>query len=162
MTKRITKRNLGGVSLTKKWKNASKQEVLDYFLQNSDFKILTDSSVSCITYVATLRPDKESPFFSVRSHLFQQPVRNLLMKVCIHNTENDPMPDFRNKNSNKNIESMSVENIKREVKIQEALFRKSYIENVSEPICHAILYVQTDIVREDLQEKYHKMIFQET
>lgn len=154
----MSKKNIGGVSLTKKWKDVPKQEVLDYFLQNSDFKILTDSSVSCITYVVTLDEDKESPFFFVRSQLFQQPVRNMLMKVCIYNTENDPMPDFRNNNSNKNIETMSAENIKKEVIIQDELFRKSYIENVAEPICPAILYVQTDIVRENLQEKYHKWI----
>jgi tRNA A-37 threonylcarbamoyl transferase component Bud32 len=155
----MTKRIIGGVSLTKTWKNAQKQDVLDYFLQNSDFKILTDTSVSCITYVATLREGMESPFFSIRSAFFQQPIRNLLLKVCIHNTNNDPVYDFRNENSNKDIERVSPENIIKEVEIQEALFRKSYIENVAEPICPAILYVQTDILTvENLQKKYQNWI----
>ena len=54
MSKRITKRNLGGVSLTSQKKDVPKQEIIDYFLQNSDFRILTDTSVSCVNYVATL------------------------------------------------------------------------------------------------------------
>ena len=149
----MTKRIAGGVSLTKKWKDTTKQEVLDYFLQNSDFKILTDNSVSCITYVATLRADTESPFFSIRSNLFQQPVRSLLMKVCIHNAVKQLIPDFKN-NGITNIETMSPEDIRREAKIQDDIFRKSYIENIAEPICPSILYVQTNIP-EDTQRKYY-------
>jgi hypothetical protein len=149
----MTKKNVGGVSFTKKWKDVPKEDILDYFLQNSDFKILTDTSVSCITYVATLREDKESPFFSVRSNLFHQPVRNLLMKVCIHNVEKQFIPDFKN-NGLTNIETMSPEDINREVKIQDDIFRKSYIENIAEPICPSILYVKPDIP-EDTQRKYY-------
>jgi hypothetical protein len=152
------KRNVGGISLTAKWKDATKQEVLDYFLENSDFKILTDTSVSCITYVATLHPDKESPFFSIRSELFQQHVRSMLMKVCIHTTHPEFVKDFRNPN-NKAMETMPPEDIIKEVKIQDELFRKSYIENVAEPICPSILYVQTDISKYgNLQEKYYKLL----
>ena len=146
-------KQIGGISLTKKWKNATKQEVLDHFLQNSDFKILTDNSVSCITYVATLRADTESPFFSIRSNLFQQPVCSLLMKVCIHNAEKQLIPDFKN-NGITNIETMSPEDIRREAKIQNDIFRKSYIENIAEPICPSILYVQTNMP-EDTQRKYY-------
>jgi len=149
----MTKKNIGGVSLTKTWKDATKQEVLDHFLQNSDFKILTDNSVSCITYVATLREGIESPFFSIRSNLFQQSVRSLLMKVCIHNAVKQLIPDFKNNGITK-IETMSPEDIRREAKIQDDIFRKSYIENIAEPICPSILYVQTDMP-EDTQRKYY-------
>ena len=158
-TKRTTKKNIGGISLATKWKSATKQEVLDYFLQNSDFKILTDTSVSCVNYVATLRADKDSPFFSVRSGIFREPVRCVLMKVCIHNTEKQFLPDFRNPNNTKQIESMTPEDIHTEAKIQDDIFRKSYIENISEPICPAILYTQIDITNdanENLQKKYQK------
>ena len=158
MSKRITKRNLGGVSLTSQKKDVPKQEIIDYFLQNSDFRILTDTSVSCVNYVATLHADKESPFFSVRSGHFREPVRSLLMKVCIHNTEKQYLPDFRNPNNTKKIESMTPEDINTEAKIQDDIFRKSYIENIAEPICPAILYTQTDIMTDDLQKKYKKWI----
>jgi len=157
----MTKRIEGGVSLTKKWKDAPKQDVLDYFLQNSDFKILTDTSVSCVTYVATLHTDKESPFFSIRSDYFQKPVRNMLIKVCIHSSKPDFIKDFRNENSNKEIETMTSEIIQKEVKIQDALFRKSYIENVAEPICPSILFVQDDIFHgENLQDRYYNWIIE--
>jgi len=153
MSKRTTKRNIGGVSLTSQKKDVPKQEIIDYFLQNSDFRILTDTSVSCVNYVATLRADKESPFFSVRSGHFQEPVRSLLMKVCIHSVEKQFVTDFRNNNP-KPIETMSPEDIKTEAKIQDNIFRKSYIDNIAEPICPAILYVQTDMEKE-LQRKYY-------
>ena len=154
------KKIIGGVSLHKKWKNVNKQEILDYFLQNSDYKILTDTSVSCITYIATLRPNFESPFFFIRTAIFQQPVRCLLLKICIHNTEGHFVADFRNKNSNKDMETMSPEDIMREVKIQDDIFRKSYITNVAEPICPSIIYVQTDIIQhENLQQKYYFWIY---
>jgi hypothetical protein len=157
MSKKITKRNIGGISLTTKWKDIPKQDVLDYFLQNSDFKILTDTSVSCVNYVATLRQDKESPFYSVRSGIFREPVRSMLMKVCIHSVEKRFIPDFRDNGGIKPIETMSPEDIIREAKIQDDLFRKSYIENVAEPICPSIIYVQTDISKDEhLQEKYYK------
>ena len=152
-----TKRTIGGISLATKWKAATKQEVLDYFLQNSDFKILTDTSVSCITYVATLRADKESPFFSIRSQTFQQPVRSMLMKVCIHTLEKQFIQDFRNLNNNKAMETMSKEDITKEVKIQDDLFRKSYVENVAEPVCPSILYVQENLPKQ-LQEMYYRWI----
>jgi hypothetical protein len=154
------KKTIGGVSLHKKWKNVNKQEVLDYFLQNSDYKILTDTSVSCITYIATLRPNVESPFFFIRTANFQQPVRCLLLKICIHNTEGNFVADFRNKDSNKDMETMSPEDIIREAKIQDDIFRKSYITNIAEPICPSIIYVQTDITQyENLQQKYYYWIY---
>jgi hypothetical protein len=153
------KRKIGGVSLHKIWKNINKQEILDYFLQNSDFKVLTDTSVSCITYIATLRPNIESPFFFIRTSIFQQPVRSILLKICIHNTEGHFVADFRNKD-NKPIETMSPEDIMREAKIQDDIFRKSYIENIAEPICPSVLYVQTDINQyENLQQKYFYWIY---
>jgi hypothetical protein len=156
MSKRITKRNLGGVSLTSTKKDLPKQEIIDDFLQNSDFRILTDTSVSCVNYVATLRPDKESPFFSVRSGHFREPVRSLLMKVCIHSVEKQFVTDFRNNNP-KPIETMTPENINSEAKIQDDIFRKSYIENIAEPICPAILYVQNDI-ETDIRKNYYDWI----
>jgi len=146
----------GGISLHKKWKNIEKQEILDYFLQNSDFKILTDSSVSCITYVATLRNNIESPFFLIRTATFQQPVRSILLKICIHNTEGHFVSNFLNKP----METMTPEDIMREAKIQDDIFRKSYVENVAEPICPSIIYVQTDITQcENLQQKYFYWIY---
>ena len=156
MSKRTTKRNLGGVSLTSAKKDVPKQEIIDYFLQNSDFRILTDTSVSCVNYVATLRPDKESPFFSVRSGHFREPVRSLLMKVCIHSVEKQFVTDFRNNNP-KPMETMSPENINSEAKIQDDIFRKSYTNNIAEPICPAILYVQNDI-EQDLRKTYYDWI----
>ena len=159
MSKRITKKKIGGVSLTKTWKDVPKQEVLDYFLQNSDFKILTDTSVSCVNYVATLRPDKESPFFSIRSGSFREPVRRILLKVCIHSSKPEFIRDFRENGGHKAIETMTTENIMKEAKIQHDIFKKSYTENVAEPICPSILYVQHDTYSdENVQAKYYDWI----
>ena len=161
MSKRITKKKIGGISLTKTWKDVPKQEIIDYFLQNSDFKILTDTSVSCVNYVATLRPNKESPFFSVRSGSFREPVRRILLKVCIHSNKPEFIRDFRENGGHKAIETMTTENIMKEAKIQHDIFKKSYNENVAEPICPAILYVQHDLYHDNnLQDKYYNYVIE--
>jgi len=161
MSNRITKRNLGGVSLTSQKKDIPKQEIIDYFLQNSDFRILTDTSVSCVNYVATLRPDKESPFFSVRSGSFREPVRRILLKVCIHSSKPEFIRDFRENGGIKAMETMTVENIMKEAKIQYDIFKKSYNENVAEPICPAVLYVQHDLYHDNnLQDKYYNYVIE--
>ena len=138
------------------WKNVSRQQKIDYFMQNSEFKILSDTSVSGVNYVAALRPGKESPFFSVQSGLFQKPVRNILIKICIHMSGKQFLHDFRDEDCIHPFETMSREDITQEVKIQDDIFRKSYIENIMDPICPAILYTQTDIHNDNLQQKYHK------
>ena len=78
------------------------------------------------------------------------------MKICIHSVEKQFVTDFRNNNP-KPIETMTPEDINSEAKIQDDIFRKSYTNNIAEPICPAILYVQNDI-ETDIRKNYYDWI----
>ena len=73
----------GGVSLNRELFN-ERSEAIHYFIQNSTFSILTNSSISCITLIATLNRDIiQSPFISMRSNNFDVDVRQILLKIFI-------------------------------------------------------------------------------
>lgn len=61
-------------------------DAITYFLENSTLEILTNSSISCVTFVATLNPDAPSSLISSRDNTFGdntygKPVTKLLIKL---------------------------------------------------------------------------------
>lgn len=56
-------------------------EAIHFFTQNCTYKILTNSSISCITFICTLNPGILSPFISCRSMEFANPVNKILLKI---------------------------------------------------------------------------------
>ena len=73
---------LGGVGLAKQFKGTHESAFYE-FITNSTFKILTDSSISGITLVATLNDEAESPYVSldVDESSFMTSVKKLLIKI---------------------------------------------------------------------------------
>jgi hypothetical protein len=51
-----------------------------YFLNNCTMQILSNSTISAITFRCSLKPEFESPFIHVRSGIFNRPVRQLFIK----------------------------------------------------------------------------------
>lgn len=61
-------------------------DAITYFLENSTLEILTNSSISCVTFVATLNPSAPSSLISSRDNTFGDntygnPVTKLLIKL---------------------------------------------------------------------------------
>ena len=83
----------GGVRLKSRWiesQNADGTITYDYngafiyYIQNCDkVKILTDDSISCVTYMFYLKDGVESPYVSVRSNNVDEPVKILLIKIGV-------------------------------------------------------------------------------
>jgi len=72
----------GGVVHTKSYNSI--ENAIDFFLKHSTLKLLTNTSISCVTFVATLDPDIESsliPLISSRDNTYACPVNTLLIKV---------------------------------------------------------------------------------
>lgn len=69
----------GGVVLADSWKSRP-TEALKEFIQNcKKVKILTDNSISCVTYVFSDLPSTfKSPYITTRSNNFEQPVNQIL------------------------------------------------------------------------------------
>ena len=115
MAPKPQKNNQGGVSLAGEWKTKKTQFAFDYFMQNATFKIVTDTSISCITYRADLKPDIQSPFMCIRANNFRQPIRSILIKVMLHGTYSIRIPD---KNLRTNGFEMTDKAIELEIKNQ--------------------------------------------
>ena len=81
----------GGLLLNNKLKTITTiPEAVSMFqnIEYSTFKLLTNSSVSCITFKSTLKPHIISPFIEIRSDIYGKPVRSLLFKFFpIKNSE---------------------------------------------------------------------------
>jgi hypothetical protein len=81
----------GGLLLNNKLKTITTiPEAVSMFqnIEYSTFKLLTNSSVSCITFKSTLKPHIISPFIEIRSDIYGKHVRSLLFKFFpIKNSE---------------------------------------------------------------------------
>lgn len=154
----------GGIQLADDYVDANGTDPLiaiDYFMENSTFKILTNDSISCITLVATLNEGNATPFLSVRSNSLSADVRQLLLKVFItfpgiDRSSEPPITGNKDpriwkkiagRSSYNGIEITSFENFDEEVEIQQEIYRKSLIaiDSPLDAICPAIVYVEKDI-----------------
>ena len=139
--------NTGGVRI-KSEANFNVDNALSYFIENSDFKILTDESISCITILATLHTTHvaNSPYRSMYSQKIDDPVSQILLKFYVWNNTQSYLndPDMRD-GPNNMMEMTTTDTIINESTIQYELFYNSIIENYAcEPICPAILAVHAN------------------
>ncbi len=149
---------LGGVGLVKDYEGTHK-DAFYQFISNSTFKILTDTSISGITLVATLNDGLVSPYVSldVDEISFMTPVKKLLLKI---------MPSYSSPGNDKvtskfgavsrnvvndtyigMVEINSYSNILRECEIQKDIYRKSIL-NKNLPlvsVCPAVLYLENPV-----------------
>jgi len=126
--------------------NLMKEILYDYFFPNSTFKMFTNDSISCITYLVTLNYGKKSPFESMRSTQFNIEIRTLLLKFFVTTNNNVTYPDdFLNlpdRPVHKGIEITSRSSFNNEINIQKDVYQASLRNESSylEPMCPAILY----------------------
>lgn len=136
--------------------------LLNYFVRNSTFRVLTYSSISCITFVAQLAPGVQSPFTNTRQDSFNVAVRQLLFKFFITNEDTVRLESGIDVSMNRvyrpdhdgNVEVATRLGFREEIRKQIDIYDKSYrdINNQMSPICPSILMAQRNIPVEGINE----------
>jgi hypothetical protein len=130
-------------------------EAITFFLNNlKESKILTDSSISCITLLLTINDginDKHHPYLINRRTEFNKPIKKILLKLFI-SSDTDGNTVF----NDRFMETTSNAKLVNEANTQLDIYRKSFIsnENVFDPICPAILNCKTKLT--DVEKAYLK------
>ena len=142
----------GGLLLNDTYESKSIEDAIDFFKSNSTFSILTNSSLSCITFKAVLKPPVESPFIHIRSGIIEQPVTTLLFKYFPINTLNakNKYTNFYTHQSRgtwKYIELANISDIENEYNIQLKIYQTTYntISSAYEPVCPYPIHYFTDL-----------------
>lgn len=145
--------NRGGVMLADGVQD--RRTALLYFINNSKFKILTNSSLTCITLLARLNPGINTPFITARSNNFIAPVNQILLKISITNNAAPqggvllPIPG----RAYDGIQLMTEAEMVQEVNIQKRIYRKTFLERVYnspfDGICPAIIETAMHIPKDD-------------
>ena len=136
-----TRKNRGGVRIINDY---NEERAISYFLKNSYFTILGDDSISCIPILATLKNDeniiKNSPYKNIRTNNLNTEVRQILLKIFICGTKEGIVDDENLGRGYINV--TPTEAIKREIKIQQDVYNKSFYNNttIMEPICPCIVF----------------------
>lgn len=124
----------GGVRLTTQYltdnPNGDRNTACNYFLSNSTFSVLTNSSISCITIVATLNNDIVSPFKSLRSNDIEGLVNRLLLKIFITNTQSG-WYNIVGRGSYNGIEITNYASFRDEIQKQIDIYKKSILSDDS-------------------------------
>jgi hypothetical protein len=142
----------GGIILTREWQNRD-EEALLYFMENCGrARILTDYSLSCVTYVLTFNPANPalSPYRRMRSSNLAENVTCILLKIGLRSRNrvasyanlsrwdpaNPQMDPYNNE-----IQQVPEEDFRREVETQHRVFTDSFLHHTSpcEPICPGII-----------------------
>ena len=142
----------GGIILTREWQNRD-EEALLYFISNcSNCRILTDYSLSCVTYVLTFNPANPAltPYRRMRSSNLAENVTCILLKIGLRSRNRvasyvnlsrwDPANPQRDPYNNE-IQQVPEEDFRREVETQHRVFTDSFLHHTSpcEPICPGII-----------------------
>jgi hypothetical protein len=143
----------GGVTLEYGYTNNT---AFEYFMEHAECKILSDTSISCITYICEFKPDDKNlktPYKSMRINNLRTPINKILLKIML-NTETisglygmehdyiDFVRSFVYVNPDRHkIELNTIASIDSEIKIQQDLYKKSFLDPQSyfEPICPCII-----------------------
>jgi hypothetical protein len=134
----------GGVRITTQYltenPNGDRNTACNYFLSNSTFSVLTNSSISCITLVATLNNGIISPFKSMRSNDIECIVNRLLLKIFITNTQSG-WYTIDGRGSYNGIEITDYALFIDEIKKQIDIYKRSFMSDDSllDAICPAIV-----------------------
>ena len=139
----------GGV--IKRDSRADDFETLFNFISTCYCEILTDSSLTCITYKFTRHDTStESPYISCRSTNLNQNVNSILLKIFLSGkdyvTHIHKLRSKKNKDGIREPTMVSIPvthyiDLLKEVNIQEFVYKQSYISQIStcEPICPSII-----------------------
>ena len=143
----------GGVILTETWKTRPSEALMEFIQKCRKVKILTDNSISCVTYVfSDLPSDFVSPYIAVRSNNLQQPVNKILFKIgFISNRYTSQYLTCRRSSYSiyqGQIEAVTKDSLIQEVETQDYLFKESIRNTVTpfEPICPSIICYTDNIL----------------
>jgi len=150
---------IGGVGLNKVFEGTHQDAYLN-FLTNSTFQILTDSSISGITLIATLNDGVESPYVSldVDEATFMTSIRRLLLKIMpshandkISSGEGAVLRNMANDAYKGKVEINSYSNIETECNIQKDIYRKTILSEKLPlvPVCPAVVYLENPVSNSD-------------
>ena len=128
----------GGVRIASE--DMNRNQALSFFLNNSSFSVLTNSSISCITLLVTLNDGVNSPYRILRPVGFDQQVKKILLKVFITADISD-WYTIEGRGNFSGIEVTSKEDFQKEIDIQREIYRKSFFSDVSllEGMCPHII-----------------------
>lgn len=148
----------GGVFISNDWQLGNPgSNPLEYFLSHCTIKILTDTSISCITLKCDLNDGILSPWKKFTSYAPFNDIRSILLKIFPHQGHgmgnwvggNAPHPDppylrasRQGFNGYGGMERTNNATFNREVNIQTWLYAKSFktTGHYAESICPSILY----------------------
>jgi hypothetical protein len=127
-----------------------------YFLNNCTMQILSNSTISAITFRCTLKPDFESPFIHVRYGIFNKPVRQLFIK-CLPTWDPTEASNregiMRRVNNGRSggppggwgqigqIEINTIATVQREAQMQHDIYRSTFYtaNHYFDPVCPSII-----------------------
>ena len=127
-----------------------------YFLENSRMQILSNSTISAITFRCTLNDNIVSPFVHVRSGIFNTPVRQLFIKCLptwdpiLAATNETVMRRVDNGRSGDGwgqdgrIEINTIATVQREASMQHQIYCGSFYtqSHICDPVCPSILSIK--------------------
>ena len=124
----------------------------------STFTLLTNSSIACITFKATLKPGVISPFIEIRSNIFGKSVNSLLFKYFPINNSSGLSDVFDTpfyRGSRKYIELTTESQIINEYLLQLKIYQKTYntISSAYEPVCPYPIHYETKLSKNDTIDK---------
>lgn len=120
-----------------------------YFMNNlRSAKILTNSSISCITLLLELNTDtaRHPPYFHTRRTLFNQPMTHILLKIFLRSNDRNQysqlIPDARNPaDAGYAFEINPGHMIREEAELQNTIYKETFLtdDNYLDPFVPAIL-----------------------
>ena len=174
----------GGIRIASDFPDKTPDAAFNFFMENlAECYILTDYSVSCVTFICTLKSSVPSPYQSMRSTNFNMPVKKIILKIFLHGEDTAGSGDRSSKRTKyveiptrsylkKIDEGQTIETEKEhskelttrttilnEIKLQQTLYNESFINKLTpcEPICPAIITYQVNISPAEQQFLFTKM-----
>jgi len=148
----------GGVRINEKfiseYGEMTREKCMNYFMENATFELLTNTSRSCITLIATYH-GLLSPFKSMRSNHLDLTVRTILVKILLTDPNNTRFgknerwwhTTLQKRGVHPGIIITPIQEFRKEIKTQIDIYRKSFVSQTSllDPICPAVIFFQDKI-----------------
>ena len=153
----------GGVFLKPSWNDRDINAAVTYFLENAKFRILTNSSISCITLIAKLNAGIETPFISINSLDFAKDVTSLLLKVMpsiervlTPGKKSDKAMILGRGEDYNGIEINSFHTIEEETRIQKDIYRQSIVAPTTylDGLCPAVVHLMNPVPDKNVLRGY--------
>ena len=141
------------------------EEAINIFKSNSTFSILTNNSMTCITFKATLKKGFDSPLIHIRSGIIDEPVTTLLFKYFPISPYSDTeiLYFYTNKYRGRKrafIELSQAATIETEYDIQLRVYNTTYntISSAYEPVCPFPISCSSSLDKDEtIQEILYKL-----